>query len=85
MPNLIVMAVVFCLEGNKEKTGEYILLLKQKRVVITTIFNTFAQELIAYGKKDDALLIVTAMLENKIHDQETIRLAGVLQNGKGSA
>ena len=56
-PALLLMAVIYCLEGKKEKAQELFQLLRQKGVQITTNLNKFAQQLLIHGKKAEASLI----------------------------
>lgn len=81
-PALFLVAVIFCLEGKKEKTRELLGLLRQKRVELTPLLNIIAKQLHAHGKKDEASLILTAMIENRISDADTMKLADILQNSK---
>ncbi len=82
---LILMAVISCLKGEKERTQDLFQLLQQKHTEITFHLNIIARRLNNYGKKDEALLILNAMIENKISNQETMRLVGVIQNSRSSA
>ena len=83
-PALLLMAVIFCLEGKKEKAQELFQLLRQKGVQITPPLNKFAKQLHAYGKKDEALLILKAAIENRINNEETMNLLDAFQNGKAA-
>jgi predicted Zn-dependent protease len=84
-PALFMMAVIFCMEGKTGETKELFQLLRQKRVEIALLLNIIAKQLHAHGKKDEALLILNATIENKLNDQETMRLVDVLQNSKSAA
>jgi len=81
VPALLLTAIIFCLEGKKEKAQELFQLLRQKRVQITTNLNEYAEQLHTNGKKDDALMILHAAIENKLSDQETMKLLEELQQG----
>jgi GT2 family glycosyltransferase/Tfp pilus assembly protein PilF len=81
-PAVILKAAIFCLEGKKEKAQESFQLLLQKNIYITPILNTYASQLRTHGKKDEALLILNAIIENKINDAETMKLLDILQTGK---
>jgi len=78
-PAMLLMATIFCLEGQKEKTQELFQMLLKKNMDITPLLNTYASQLKTYGKKDEALLILNAMVENKINNVETINLLIALQ------
>jgi GT2 family glycosyltransferase/Tfp pilus assembly protein PilF len=80
-PAVVLMATIFCLEGKKEKAQESFQLLLQKNVNMTPLLNTYASQLHTHEKKDEALLILNAMIENKLNDMETMRLVDVLQKG----
>ena len=81
-PALLLMAVIFCLEGKKEKAQEYFRLLQQKGVQLSLLLNKFAKQLRHQGRKDDALLILNAAVENKLNDEETANLLEALQTGQ---
>jgi GT2 family glycosyltransferase/Tfp pilus assembly protein PilF len=81
-PAVILMATIFCLEGKKEKAQESFQSLLQKNVNITPLLNTYARQLRTHGKKDEALLILNAIIENKISNAETMNLLNNLQSGK---
>jgi glycosyltransferase involved in cell wall biosynthesis/Tfp pilus assembly protein PilF len=81
-PAVILMATIFCLEGKKEKVQESFQSLLQKNVNITPLLNTYARQLRTHGKKDEALLILNAIIENKISNAETMNLLNDLQSGK---
>lgn len=74
LPALILMTAIFCLEGRKEEAQQCISLFQKKNVIITPVMNTYARQLRNHGKKDDALLIINAMIESKLNDAETNRI-----------
>jgi len=80
-PALFMMSIIFCLEGKIEKTQELFQLLWQKGMHITPTLNKTASRLHAYGKRDEAMLILKATIENKISDDETMRLLEEFQKG----
>ncbi|MEN6468576.1 MAG: glycosyltransferase [Smithella sp.] len=82
LPALLLKAVIFCLEGKNEEARELFLLLRQKKVQITDALNKFATECHTHGKKNGALLILTALMENKISNEETIKLLEEYQKGQ---
>jgi glycosyltransferase involved in cell wall biosynthesis len=84
-PSLFLKAVIFCLEGKKEKALELFQLLRQKQVPVTPLINTIVKESLANGKRDEALLILNATIENKINDQETMSLYDALHHSRSSA
>ena len=84
-PALLLVTIIFCLKGNKNKSRELFQLLRQKGVQITAPLNKFAKQLHAYGRKDEALLILDATIENKINNEETMNLLDAFQNSKSSA
>ncbi|MCE5264217.1 MAG: glycosyltransferase [Deltaproteobacteria bacterium] len=77
-PALILMAVIFCLEGQGEKAQEFIQLLLQKRVQVTPVLNNIARQFRTRGKTDEALTIVRAAIANRLGDQETMGLHDAL-------
>jgi tetratricopeptide (TPR) repeat protein len=84
-PALFLEALIFCLEKKKEEAYKIFQLLQQKRVEITHRLNNISKQLNNYGKKDEALLILNAAVENKISNQETLRLVNAFQNDKSIA
>jgi hypothetical protein len=84
-PALLLTAVIFCLEGKNEKAQELLQGLKQKKFDATSTLNKIAGRLYTNKKNYDALLILNAMIENMIANQETMRLVDVLQNSKSAA
>ena len=77
-PALFLKTVVFCLEGKKEKARDLFEHLRQKRVQITPQLNIIANQLQSNGRKNEALLILNAMIENKLNDSETATLLKML-------
>lgn len=74
LPALMLTAIIFCLEGKNEKAQELFQLLRQKHVQITTNLNEYAEQLHTNGKKDEALMILNAAIENKMSNAETMKL-----------
>ncbi|MHB9099690.1 MAG: glycosyltransferase, partial [Syntrophales bacterium] len=70
-PALFMMAVISCLEGRKEKAQELFQKLLRERVQITPLLNKIAKQLHANEKGDEALVILEAMNENRLQDEET--------------
>jgi len=81
-PALFLKAVIFCLEGKTEKAQELFQLLQQKRVQITPLLNKLANQLHAHEKRDEALLILNAAVENRISNEETKNLLETLQQSE---
>lgn len=71
IPALFLITVIHCLQGDKDKTKQWIKLLQQKRVRITPEFNKMARRLCIQGKKAEAILLISTMTENNINDAET--------------
>lgn len=71
MPALFMMAVIFCLEGQKERTRELFQMLLREKVQITPLLNKIAKQLQANGKRGAALLVLEATIENGLQDEET--------------
>jgi tetratricopeptide (TPR) repeat protein len=84
-PSLFLKAVTFCLEGKKEKSLELFQLLHQKQFQVTPLINTIVKESLANGKRDEALLILNATIENNLNDQETMSLYDSLHHNRSSA
>lgn len=78
-PALLLMSVIFCLEGKKVKAQEYFKLLQQKGIHLSPLLNKYARELRHQGRKDEALLILDAAVENKLNDEETAKLLEEVQ------
>lgn len=78
-PVLFLMAVIFYLESKNEKAQEFIKELLQKRVQITPNLNKIALQLYRHGKRNASLLILDAMIENKLNDEETARLLEIIK------
>jgi GT2 family glycosyltransferase/Flp pilus assembly protein TadD len=81
-PALLLMAVVACLKGEREKAQELFGTLKQNNLQITGNLNKLAKQLDTRGKSDQALLVLTAMIDNKISDVETMALLEEYQKGQ---
>ncbi len=81
-PALLLMAVIFCLEGKNEKAQEYLLLLRQKGVQLPPILNKFVRQLRHQGRENEALLILNTAVENKLTDAETANLLEARQTGQ---
>jgi GT2 family glycosyltransferase/Tfp pilus assembly protein PilF len=73
-PAVILIAAIFCLEGKKEKVQESIQSLLQKNIYITSLLNTYASQLHTYGKNDEALILLQAIVENNISSAGTIQM-----------
>ncbi|MBP1711309.1 MAG: SAM-dependent methyltransferase and glycosyltransferase, partial [Deltaproteobacteria bacterium] len=84
LPALLLKAVIFCLEGEKDNAQELLILLRQNGVQVIPSINGFAKQLHTHGKADQALLILKAAMENKINNEETMHLLDAFQNGTGS-
>jgi glycosyltransferase involved in cell wall biosynthesis len=82
-PALLLTAVVACLKGEGERAHELFELLKQKNLQITGNLNKLAKQLDTRGKSDQALLVLTAMIDNKISNAETMALLEEFQKGNG--
>ncbi len=74
LPALFLTTVIFCLKGKTEEMRERLQLLLQKRLQITPLLNDIASQLHSHGKRNEALLILNATVENKLSDEETGRL-----------
>jgi tetratricopeptide (TPR) repeat protein len=85
LPALFLKAVIFRLEGKKEKAQELFQLLQQKNVRITSPLNKIARQLLAHEKKEEALLILNAAIENQINDEETGTLLEALEERQSRA
>jgi hypothetical protein len=81
-PALLMMTVIFCLEGRKIKAQEFFQRLLQRNVQISPLLNKVSEQFRSHGKRDEALLIVQAMIENKINDEETGKLLDDLQKNQ---
>jgi GT2 family glycosyltransferase/SAM-dependent methyltransferase/Tfp pilus assembly protein PilF len=84
-PALFMMAVIFYLEEQEGKANELFQLLLQKGVRMTPLLNTTAKQLHGHGKRDEALRILNATVENRIGDEETTSLRDALLGSQGSA
>ncbi len=84
-PALFLKAVIFCLEEEKEKACELFSYLLRKAVQMAAALNKIAGQLIAHGKMKEALLIVNSTVENRIGNEESIRLRDALLGSQGSA
>ncbi len=78
-PAMLLMAVIFCLESKNEKARELLQILRQKGVHTTSNLNKFAKQFHRNKKKDEALLILNAVVENKLNNEETMKLLEALQ------
>jgi GT2 family glycosyltransferase/Flp pilus assembly protein TadD len=81
-PAHLLMAVISCLKGEKEQTQELLGLLRQKQIQITGHLNKLAKQLYTRARKDEALLILNATIENNISNAETIALLEEYQKGQ---
>lgn len=81
-PALLLKAVIFCLEGKKEKVQETLQSLRKGIVPITSFFNKLARQFHTYGKSDEAMIILKAMIENKLSDRQTGKLLEEVQKEK---
>lgn len=81
-PAMLLMAVIFCLQGKDEKAIELLQILRQKNVLITPNLHKFAKQFHTNGKKDEALMILHAAIENKLSNQETMNLLDEFQKGQ---
>jgi GT2 family glycosyltransferase/Flp pilus assembly protein TadD len=81
-PAHLLMAVISCLKGEKEQTQELLGLLRQKQIQITGHLNKLAKQLSTRARKDEALLILNATIENNISNAETIALLEEYQKGQ---
>lgn len=73
-PALLLTAVIFHLEGEKGKAQDIFRFLRQKRVQITPLLNKYARQFQIHGRKNEALLILNAVIENKMNNAETIKM-----------
>ncbi len=73
-PALFMTAVIFCLQGETEKAREGFESLARSCVQLTPLLNKIARQLHAHSRKDEALLILDAAMENRLNDEETGRL-----------
>jgi tetratricopeptide (TPR) repeat protein len=78
-PALLLVAVVFCIQGQFEKMQELFKMLLNKRFEITQALNTMARQLGIQGKNNEVLSILNATIENRIANQETMNLLEMLQ------
>jgi hypothetical protein len=78
-PAMLLMAVIFCLEGKNENARKFFQLLRQKGVHTTSNLNKFAKQFHRNNKKDEALLILNAVVENKLNNEETAKLFEEIQ------
>jgi O-antigen biosynthesis protein len=81
-PALLLKAVIFCLEGKKGKVQETLQSLRKEIVPITSFFNKFARQFHTHGKSDEAIIILKAMIENKLNDRQTGKLLEEVQKEK---
>ena len=79
----LLAAVVCCIQGQQEQTLAYLRELKQRGFNLTPGFNKVAKQLHLCGKKEKARLILNAVIENKINDQETMDLFELLEGSPG--
>ncbi|MFA7012885.1 MAG: glycosyltransferase [Desulfobacterales bacterium] len=70
-PALFLMETIFYLKGEKEKAQEILQTLLHSGVQMTPSLNKIARQLHANGKKDEALLILNAAIENNISNETT--------------
>jgi glycosyltransferase involved in cell wall biosynthesis len=73
-PAVLLKAIIFCLEGKKEKAAESFQSLRNTTIQLTPLLNRYAQQFQIYGKRAEALLLLNAMVENKLNDGLTMRL-----------
>jgi O-antigen biosynthesis protein len=78
-PAMLLMSVIFCLEGKKDKAQEYFRLLQQDQVYLPPLLNNFARQLRNQGRVDGASLILNMAIESKISNDETKNLFETLQ------
>ncbi len=71
---LLLLAALHCIQGQREKAETYLRELLQKGFNITPGLNRVAKQFYLVGKKEQAKLILDAMIENRINDAETMRL-----------
>lgn len=81
-PAMLLMAVIFCLQDKDEKAIELLQILRQKGVHTTSNLNRFAKQFHRNKKKDEALLILNAVVENKLNNEETTKLFDEIQKGQ---
>ncbi len=79
LPALLVQCTASCLEENNKKTKELMLMLRKKNPNVNSQLNKTARQLHTNGRKDQALSLLTAMMENKINNKETVDLLEELQ------
>ncbi len=79
-PALLLTAVIYCLHGKKEKMQECFQILRHSTVNVPPLLHKYAKQLHTNGKKNEAMLILNAMMENKINDDQTEQLMQYLQS-----
>jgi GT2 family glycosyltransferase/SAM-dependent methyltransferase/predicted Zn-dependent protease len=84
-PALFMMAVIYCLEMKREKAHELFQSLLRRGVQMTPLLNKTAKQFHGLGKRDEALRILNATVENRIGDEETTSLRDALLGSQGSA
>jgi len=73
-PALILLAVIYCLRGENEKMQSIFKILLNRRFNITTCLNTFARSFFLQKNNVPAHLIIKAIVDNNISDNETTKL-----------
>ena len=73
-PALLLEAVVFSLEGKKEDARKLFELLAGKRVQIAPPVNKLVKQLHKFGKNKEALMVLNAVIEFKINNEESLKL-----------
>jgi len=73
-PALTFKAALLCLKMEVDKADEYFESLKREKGNISARFNKFAEHLMNNEKNNEALLILNAVVKNKINDTETMML-----------
>jgi O-antigen biosynthesis protein len=81
-PAMLLMSVILCLEGKKDKAQEYFRLLQQDQVYLPPLLNNFARQLRNQGRIDGALLILNMAIQSKISNDETKNFFETLQKSK---
>ncbi|MEN6374030.1 MAG: glycosyltransferase [Smithella sp.] len=73
-PALLLSAVIFCLKGKSEKAQEILHELLNRKVQLTPSLNKITKQLHVQKKNNEASLILHTMIENKLNNEETMKL-----------
>lgn len=73
-PALFLEAIIFCLQGEKDKVRKLFQFFREKRIEITTLLHTIARRVHSSGNNAGALVILNAAIDNNISNTETEKL-----------